>query len=377
MPKSKSPKNRSSGGSRRKRSQGRRQSPWRSRFSRWRTRFAPRRLIFAAALLLGLAGLGVAIGYVLADRLDASDRDAKAKSILEAMQQAAPGAEPRYARIEDLPDYRRYTENIPGQQRPSLEEPGRPAGGIARFSTTAQAWRRNAIPFRDDGRRPLIAIVIDDMGLDRSRTARIAALPAPLTLAWLPYARDLREQASAARARGHEQMLHMPMEPVSPSHNPGPGALSLSLGRSDLQARLRAALATYDFYVGLNNHMGSRFTVERAGMELVMQMVKESGLAFLDSRTAAGSIADTVAQEMAVPSAVRHVFLDDVDDIDSVRTQLAESERLARRQGFVIAIGHPHENTILALAQWLPTLPRKGLEQAPFTAVVVRRGRWQ
>ena len=354
--------------------------------------FTARRIGIGLALLAGLLVLGIGGGYFMARRLDSQDRDAKARAIIEAMKQEQqaqppqasapaapkpPAAEPRYGRIEDLPDYPRYTDNTPGEQRPALEEPPRPGSTLPRSAVGAQTWRRNAVVFKDDGKRPLIAIVIDDMGLDRPRSSRAVALSPPLTLSFLPYARELREQAAAAHARGHELMLHMPMEPISAAANPGPGALLVSFDRAEILRRLQAALASFDGYVGFNNHMGSKFTADRAGMDPVLQTAKDRGLLFLDSRTTASSVGDEIAQELAVPSAVRHVFLDDVDSIDNVRAQLLETEHLARRQGFAIAIGHPHDNTLLALSQWLPTLPDKGLAQAPLTAVVIRRGRWQ
>jgi polysaccharide deacetylase 2 family uncharacterized protein YibQ len=38
-----------------------------------------------------------------------------------------------------------------------------------------------------------------------------------------------------------------------------------------------------------------------------------------------------------------------------------------------VAIGHPHERTIEALRQWLPTLEAKGLALVPISTVVARQ----
>jgi polysaccharide deacetylase 2 family uncharacterized protein YibQ len=342
--------------------------------------FTLRNLGLAVGILCGLVGAGLIAGYVIADRLDAHDEPPRPKVAATRPAASDPVAArpPLHDQIGEVIATLPYTDNPPGQQRPAQEEAtARPGSTMARTAVASQAWRRNAVPFADDGRRPLIAIVIDDMGLDRSRSSKVADLPAPLTLSWLPYARELREQAAAGRQRGHELLLHMPMEPVSPSHDPGPGALLVSLGPEELARRLQLALASFDGYVGLNNHMGSRFTAERAGMEPVIRLLKGRGLLFLDSRTTSASVGDSMAIEAGIPSANRHVFLDDIDTIDSVRTQLAMTERLARQQGFAIAIGHPHDATIAALAEWLPTLRANGLAAAPLTAVVMRRGRWQ
>ena len=111
-------------------------------------------------------------------------------------------------------------------------------------------------------------------------------------------------------------------------------------------------------------------------METVLRQFKARGLMFLDSRTTAQSVGDQLAQEMGVPSIVRHVFLDDDESLDAVRRKLAETEAVARRQGFVVAIGHPHEATLQALAEWLPGLHGQGHGAGAATAVLRKRNGW-
>ncbi|MBN9087234.1 MAG: divergent polysaccharide deacetylase family protein [Reyranella sp.] len=286
---------------------------------------------------------------------------------------------PIYARIEDIPGLPQYTELEPGQKVATIEEKPRPKPepqvAAAASSEQQQTWRRNAVPFRDLASKPLIAIVIDDVGLDRPHSKRAWELPGPLTMSFLPYAKDLREQAKAARARGQELMLHLPMEPGGHA-DPGPNALLVSLNDNELKHRVTVALDSFDGYVGVNNHMGSRFTAYRPGMETVLRQFKARGLLFLDSRTTPSTVADQVAQELGVPSVARNVFLDDEETVDAVRRKLAETEAVARRQGFAVAIGHPHEATIQALAEWLPGVASKGFALAPLSAVLRKRNGW-
>jgi polysaccharide deacetylase 2 family uncharacterized protein YibQ len=321
-------------------------------------------------------------GYLGAGWLEGLDRDRLARETIEDMKRGAP-AEPdaKYSRIEDIPGLPKYTEVEPGKPRPSLEEKPPPAGKPAQMAAAAaavstdQAWRRNAVPFRDLNTRPLVAIVIDDMGLDRPRSKRAWELPGPLTMSFLPYAKDLRDQARAARGRGHELMLHLPMEPTG-RNDPGPGALLVSMTDADIRQRTVAALDSFEGFAGVNNHMGSRFTAFRPGMETALGQLKSRGLMFLDSRTTKDSVGEQTAQELGVPNIVRHVFLDDDESIEAVRRKLAEVEAIAKRQGFVVAIGHPHEATLQALSEWLPTAQGKGLALAPATAVLRKRNGW-
>ncbi|TXL76764.1 divergent polysaccharide deacetylase family protein [Vineibacter terrae] len=336
---------------------------------------ASRRAFFSAAGLIVLLVVGVGGGYWLAQALVGSP-GTRAASVSRppaaATAPKAPPPVPKYGSIDELPDLPRYSE-AEGQPRPVYEERPPAVTPVARRASADATWMRNAIAFQDDRSRPLIVIVIDDMGLDRPRSRRVLDLPAPLTVSFLPYARELQDQARAARGRGHELMLHLPMEPMSSVMDPGPNALLTTLADDAIRRRTAAALDSFGGYVAVNNHMGSRFTTWRPGVETALKLMQARGLAWLDSRTHAQSVGGLVADELGMPHVDRHVFLDDVDSTDNVRQQLAETERVARRQGVAIAIGHPHDATISALAEWLPGLRGKGFVQGPISAAIKRR----
>jgi uncharacterized protein len=219
--------------------------------------------------------------------------------------------------------------------------------------------------------RPMVAIVIDDMGLNARSAARAITLPAPITLAFLPYGRDLKKQTESARAAGHELLLHMPMQPIS-SKNPGPYALLDTLSDTEIITRLQKALASFAGYIGVNNHMGSRATADPRLMQLIMPELKQRGLMFLDSRTANNTIAYDVAREQGVPALKRDVFLDNVIDATAIREQLEFTAAIAHKKGYAIAIGHPHDETLRALEEWLPKLESTGLRAVPLSMILSR-----
>ena len=171
----------------------------------------------------------------------------------------------------------------------------------------------------------MIAIVIDDMGLDRKRSSRVVGLPAPLTLAWLPYANDLPHQTKVARAAGHELMVHIPMEPQANDIDPGPDAMRVGIGNAELLRRLDQDLKSFDGYIGVNNHMGSRFTEDAVGMKVILGELQRRGLMFLDSRTTSHSVASGIARGMHLPALGRDVFLDDDMSPAAVRAEPCES----------------------------------------------------
>jgi len=253
---------------------------------------------------------------------------------------------------------------LPPPMPPQTQPPARlpPAG--------AAVWSHNALPPFPTGGHPMIAIIIDDLGIDRKRSERVAALKGPLTLSYMTYAEDLVRQTRDARSHGHELMVHVPMQPESASYDPGPEVLEVGQSPDEIRRRLDWGLSRFDGYIGINNHMGSRFTSEPAGMRVVMAELRRRGLAFVDSVTSERSVGAEVARQYGVPFATRHIFLDNALGVTYVRAQLAKVEAHARKYGFAVAIGHPHDGTIEALAGWMPGLPARGFVLVPVSAII-------
>src|SRR5690242_15507620 len=256
---------------------------------------------------------------------------------------------------------------VPPPAQPEVPPPVKP-------DTVQPAWLRYAVAAPPALRgRAHVAIVIDDLGMDRRRTERAIALKGPLTLSFLAYADDLPRLTEAARRAGHELMVHVPMEPMSRAEDMGPNGLAVALSHDELLRRLRWDLDRFEGYVGINNHMGSRFTSDTPGMTAIMAELKARGLLFIDSRTIASTVAAEVAQRLGVPNASRDVFLDNESDATAVGERLAVLEATARRHGSAIAIGHPHDGTLAELALWLDKLESKGLVLVPVTTIVKER----
>jgi len=217
--------------------------------------------------------------------------------------------------------------------------------------------------------RPVVAIVIDDLGADATHTKQALALPPEVTTSFLPYPDRSLALSREAHSAGHEVLVHMPMEPVG-GENPGPSALIIGLGSEEIKKRLAGALSRVSDYDGVNNHMGSRFTASKADLIPVMQELKSRGVFFLDSRTTEKTKAVEVAREVGVVSAARDIFLDDEQSAKAVEIQLLKVEEFAHKNGSVIAIGHPHAETLDVLASWVKTLSIRGVRLVPVSEVV-------
>lgn len=214
-----------------------------------------------------------------------------------------------------------------------------------------------------------VAIIIDDMGITL-RSKLVEILPAPLTLAYLPYAKDLPARTKRAKENGHELMVHIPMQPMSNTTDPGPHALKANQSKAILTENLNWNLSRFEGFVGVNNHMGSRITQDQNAMNHIMKHLKKRNLFFIDSRTIGTSIAAQTARDNGLAYAERDIFLDHEITPEFIQGALKKLEQKAYDQGYAIAIGHPHKETIEALKKWIPTLESKNLTLVPASALI-------
>jgi polysaccharide deacetylase 2 family uncharacterized protein YibQ len=195
------------------------------------------------------------------------------------------------------------------------------------------------------GKRPQLALVIDDIGYSRAHARRFLSLKVPITFAILPRLRRSKSLAAEIYDNRQEVMLHQPMEPFNSRLNPGPGALFVGARPDTVAAIIAKNLDAVPHVSGVNNHMGSRFTSSSADISCALAAIRDSGLYFVDSVTTGRSLAHQIARGLAVTTARRNIFLDNRASDASVHAQLLRLKAHAQRHGRSLGIGHPHSAT--------------------------------
>jgi hypothetical protein len=344
---------------------------------------------FAVGILIGLAlGVGGALyldGSRLGDKGAAKVTTLNASPVQKATQKTAVAS----AKPQPAPQ---VVEPAPAHAKPLGEEAKDAAQAVKpppampvpdpQVATIAPppvnsaadaAWLKNSVAFAVPQGKPLIAVVLDDVGVARSHAELAIDLPGVVTLSFMTYADGVADMAARARAKGHELMLHVPMEPLGQEVDAGPNVLTVGASESELLKRLDWGLGRFPGYIGINNHMGSRFTQDERGMSVVLAELKRRNLLFLDSRTISNTVGDRLAAQMGVAHVMRDVFLDNEMDEAAVVRQLMQAERVAASKGQAIAIGHPHPATIAAIRAWMPKAEARGFVIVPLSAVAKLR----
>ncbi|QXH36144.1 divergent polysaccharide deacetylase family protein [Pseudomonas muyukensis] len=214
-----------------------------------------------------------------------------------------------------------------------------------------------------------MSIIIDDLGQSSARDSRTLALPGPVTMAIMPDTPHASDFARQAHKAGRTVILHMPMDPAT-----GPYAWHPGIALEELGRRLDTALAKVPYAAGINNHMGSRMTAQRAPMTWLMAELQRRHLFFVDSRTSAATVAAAQAQAQGLAHVSRDVFLDDVRTTEAIAGQLRQGVELARKQGSAVLIGHPYPQTLEVLEREIPRLRSQGIELVSLGQMITERG---
>lgn len=213
-----------------------------------------------------------------------------------------------------------------------------------------------------------VAIIIDDIGYRKS-DAQALYLPGNLSYAILPHTPYGKRLALKAQANNNDVILHIPMESKN-GKKLGPGALTSEMNETGIRENLTNAFAEIPFALGINNHMGSKLTELYQPMAWTMQFLRERNLVFIDSVTTGASQAEKVAISFGVPSLHRHIFLDNKLEHHYILQQFKQLIRDAKRYQNIVAIAHPHPETIASLRKLLPLLAQNNVELVPISKLL-------
>ncbi len=217
-----------------------------------------------------------------------------------------------------------------------------------------------------------IAVVITGLGLSKAVSEQaIDRLPPQVSLSFSPYADQLGDWIARARAKGHEALIDLPMEPVTfPDDDPGPRALMTGLQPEENLERLRWILGRAQGYVGVTAMMGSRFTESEVALQPVFEMLKARGILFLDNRATETAVTGRLAARLALPHAVNDRWLDGPNpNRESIDGRLVQIERLALERGFSVAMGQTYPLTLDRVSNWAVSLEARGFTLTPVSAV--------
>jgi polysaccharide deacetylase 2 family uncharacterized protein YibQ len=184
-----------------------------------------------------------------------------------------------------------------------------------------------------------LVFIIDDAGNNLQELEPFLRFSCPLTIAVLPGLPHSAEAARRIRAAGKEVFLHQPMEAIG-GQNPGPGAIYAGMSAAEIVAILNKNIAEIGPVAGMNNHQGSKITMDQQMMETVLSFCRDRGICFLDSRTSAETAVPAVAKKLSIKIGERNIFIDNDQNRTAMNRSIENGLELASQKGSALMIGH-------------------------------------
>ncbi|MDR2900491.1 MAG: divergent polysaccharide deacetylase family protein [Treponema sp.] len=219
--------------------------------------------------------------------------------------------------------------------------------------------------------RGTVALVMDDAGNNLQELDAFLTFSGPMTIAVLPGLPYSAEAARRIRAAGKELILHQPMEAIG-GQNPGPGAIYTNMSDAEIRAILKKNLAELGPVSGMNNHQGSKASMDERVMEIILSICHDEGIYFLDSRTTADTVAPLVAERRGTKIWERDVFLDNIQERAAMIRSFHEGLQKAEQKGGAIMIGHVWSSELAAtLEELYPELIEQGFSLSTISKIMM------
>ena len=197
--------------------------------------------------------------------------------------------------------------------------------------------------------KPKLVIIIDDV-VSKTQKDKILNIGYPITMAFLPPNGVQKESATITQNLPFH-MIHFPMQASKNFKNIEVNTLNISDSYETIEARVKQLRVLYPNATYTNNHTGSVFTENYEAMDKLFRALKKYNFIFVDSKTTPNSVAKELSIKYQMPYIVRDTFLDNDRSFTAIQNQLKDAIRVAKKQGFAIAIGHPYEVTFKVLKE--------------------------
>jgi len=254
-----------------------------------------------------------------------------------------------------------YQTNSPADQStPSQTTPSVSTNPLTDGSTASDNASASHSQSGDAG---TLYIVLDDVGNSLADLDDFLDLPMEITFAIMPQRQFSTEAANRIHKIGREIIIHQPMEPVGNS-DPGKGALFTWMDKDDILKTLKLNKITVPYAVGMNNHMGSKATLDRDVMTTLLNYLKGQNMFFLDSKTITGVVGGEISATIDIKYLQRNaMFLDNEKDQKSIESAIRVGMQKATRSGHAVMIGHVMTTELAdALLKMYPEILDEGYE---------------
>lgn len=221
-------------------------------------------------------------------------------------------------------------------------------GGIARAATLY------ARGFKPEPGKPMVAILVTDVGFSPETLQSVLSLPPEISIALSPYAADAQTQVSSLRNAGHETWAMLPAATARyPQDDPGPLGLIPALTKQAMLDRLYRVLAASIGSVGVVLPADEAISSQPELWGVVYEQLHARGLYVLSTHPTRSI--DQLSANPAAKEVTRRsdLTIDSTPGAAFIRSKLATVSEVAAAQGKLIVLVNARPQSLALLSEWL------------------------
>lgn len=236
-----------------------------------------------------------------------------------------------------------------------------------------RAYSKTDTPIPAD--RPLIALVINDVGLSPAFAERLhAQLPPEVTFIVNPYVSSLNALEKQWHMDKRELWLKAPFETAGfPEEDPGMRGIMTRVSLSQNMDNFKWTLSRLAAYSGIAAYIDNTYLQARPLLGALAKEGFDRGLGYFELNNSAPPQVKDMAERQKAPYIRNEISLQspkwngEIDEAASLLETVAESK------GYAIGVLQPYPETIDFLKNWMGTLKAKNFVFVPLSAIYTHK----
>ncbi len=235
-------------------------------------------------------------------------------------------------------------------------------------------WKYYSKPVKIKDKKPLIAIIVANLGKNKRTTELALRLPEVINLSFSPYANDIDNWLTSARISGHETLIDLPMEASNyPASDPGPLGLLISKDQTENENKIKKLMAHDSGFIGFLTPRNEVFLENNELFKSLLQVLAGRGLALAVAKTPAKNETKDIIEGGNTASIIIDTFIDEELTQTSINARLSLLEQLAKQRGYAVGLAQDYPISITQLNEWAAKAEEKGFNLVPVSSIIAKR----
>lgn len=238
----------------------------------------------------------------------------------------------------------------------------------SRSSSGRSAFTAYAKPVTVPRGAKTVSVIVGGLGINAAQTQRaIDMLPAEVTLSFASQAANLQSWINKARAKGHEVVLELPLEPYNfdPSGAGGRYTLLAEAPAGSNIRNLDYLMSRAQGYFAVTNYLGERFFDNQNAISPFVSHLSAAGVGLIYDGVGRNAALDEQTELAALPMAQNRSVIDSSPQPSAVTQTLRALEASADGKTTALGMGFSYPATIDGILAWTKDIDKRDVQLVP------------